>query len=72
MRAAVGADAEWDAYCRDGKLVVETANEADIHVYTVDAREACCTTVSGSTTIALPAGYYIVVNGDDSRKVAIK
>ncbi len=70
--AAVGADAEWDAYCRDGKLVVETANEADIHVYTVDAREACCTTVSGSTTIALPAGYYIVVNGDDSRKVAIK
>lgn len=70
--AAVGADAEWDAYCRDGKLVVETANEADIHVYTVDAREACCTTVSGSTTIALPAGYYIVVNGDGSRKVAIK
>lgn len=70
--SAINGTDDWDAYCRDGKLVVETSAEAEIHVYTIDAREAYSATVSGNAAISLPAGYYIVVNGDDSRKVAIR
>ncbi len=64
--------AKWDAYCRGGQLHIETAEAADINVYTIDAREVYNATVSGETVVNLPEGYYIVVNGNDSRKVAIK
>lgn len=70
--ATVDAAADWDAYCRAGKLVVETAAPQDVFVYTLDAREVYTATVSGATTISLPAGFYIVVCGDDNRKVAVK
>ncbi len=70
--AKVDAESNWDAYCRGGQLVIETAEATDINIYTIDAREVYNATVSGETVVALPIGYYIVVNGNDSRKVAIK
>lgn len=70
--ANVEGAAKWDAFCRSGQLYIETAEAADINIYTIDAREVYSATVSGETVVNLPAGYYIVVNGNDSRKVAIK
>lgn len=65
-------ESSWDAYCADGKLKIETAGPALISIYTTDARQAATVNVDKTTDIALPTGYYIVVNGNDSRKVIVK
>lgn len=66
----VGSD--WDAYVNDGLLRLQSNKTADITVYGIDGREAASLTFSGERSIALPTGCYIVVNGNDSRKVVIR
>lgn len=63
---------DWDAYCTAGQLHIETAVPSVIHVYSIDARQVYGENVAGSTSISLPTGYYIVVNGNDSRNVIVK
>ena len=63
---------EWDAYCAAGQLRVETSVPSTIYVYSIDARQVYGSTVAGSASIPLTAGYYIVVNGNDSRNVIVK
>ena len=70
--ATVDAAAKWDAYCLGGKLIIETAVPSQVSVYTLDAREAYSSTVSGTAAVSLPAGLYIVVLDNDSRKVVVK
>ena len=63
---------DWDAYCTAGQLHIETAVPSVIHIYSIDARQVYGENVAGSTSISLPTGYYIVVNGNDSRNVIVK
>lgn len=63
---------EWDAYCAAGQLRIETAKPSAITVYTIDAKQVYSGNVNGSESIPLTTGYYIVVNGNDSRNVIVK
>ena len=67
-----GEPDNWDAYSRDGNLVIETQSPATVWVYSIDAMLMHTSTVNGRATIALPAGFYIVVNGDDAHRVVVK
>ncbi len=63
----------WDAYCRQGKLIIETNKEELVTVYSADAVTMYQDeVVSGTTTVDLPQGMYIVVCGDNAKKVVIK
>ena len=62
----------WDAYCRDGRLIVETSAPATVYIYTTDARLTTVLDVTSESSLDLPEGYYIVVNGNDSRKVIVR
>lgn len=65
----------WDAYNLDGDLAVDVAaaEAIDVNVYSLDGiRRASLTAAPGITRIVLPAGLYIVVVGDDSRRVIIR
>ena len=62
----------WDAVCRNGHIEITTESAAEIFIYSIDARQVFGATVDGSASVALPDGYYIVVNGNDSRKVIVK
>ena len=64
----------WDAYCRDGHLVIENAGAGNnIRVYSLDGimRYDGC---PGATVVSLelPSGLYIVVCDDFSRRVVVK
>lgn len=64
----------WDAFCRNGNLVIENADIANvISVYSLDG----ITRYEGrpgaqSISLSLPAGLYIVVCNDFSRRVVVK
>ncbi len=65
----------WDAYGRDGKLVIECREGSErVSVYGVDGivwaadREFAC----GQHSLDLPAGLYIVVAGDFARRVVVR
>lgn len=62
----------WDAYCRGGELVVETASTSKVYVYGVDGIGYFTGDISGRQSIALPAGFYVVVVGDTSRRVLVR
>ncbi len=62
----------WDAYCLGGNLVIEPACTALFNVYSIDARAVYTGTIGESTTLTLPAGYYIIVSGDNAKRVVIK
>lgn len=67
-----GAPRAWDAYSLSGNLVIETGKEALFTIYTIDARSVYSNTIGDTTTIPLPAGYYIIVSGDDAKRVVIR
>lgn len=69
---AVSATAMWDAYCRGGQLVVETREVMPVSVYATDASLRYAATVDGEATVDLMPGVYVVVAGDDSRRVVVK
>ena len=65
----------WDAYNLDGDLAVDVAaaEAIDVNVYSLDGiRRASLAAAPGITRIELPVGLYIVVVGDDSRRVVIR
>ena len=65
----------WDAYCRNGRLILESDGTSDgfATVYSVDGTERYAAILSpGETTLDLPAGLYIVVVRDFSRRVLVK
>lgn len=65
--------ASWDAYCGKGKLVLEMGMRQPVKVYSANAVTMYQDTPGvGITTLPLPAGLYIVVCGDQSKKVIIK
>jgi hypothetical protein len=68
----VTTTSNWDAYICNGQVMVETQSPAEISIYTTDAKLVYNQTISANTSISLPQGIYIVVNGNDSRKVIVK
>lgn len=68
----VTTTSNWDAYICNGQVMVETQSPAEISIYTTDAKLVYNQTISTNTSISLPQGIYIVVNGNDSRKVIVK
>lgn len=65
----------WDAFSRQGVLIVENreTSGSEFFIYGIDgiARFEGILPV-GETELALPAGLYIVVNGDFARRVVVK
>lgn len=66
------ADKAWDAYCSAGKLVVETEADANIYIYNLEAETVFNGIICGTKKIDLAKGVYVVVNGENSRKVIVK
>lgn len=66
--------AEWDAYCINKALViVNHGNAATYHVYNLDGQTVGGAKLHGSQyTVSLPAGLYIVTDGENSRRVVVK
>ncbi len=65
--------AAWDAYCRAGSLVVETAEPMRVRIYGVDGIIWHDDLVPAGVTALHPApGLYIVSNGAQSRRVVVK
>jgi len=64
----------WDAYCRDGRLIIESRDsQRRISVYGVDGKTWVSTTVSsGELSVELPAGLYVVTDGDFARRVLVR
>lgn len=66
----------WDAYCRNGQLVMENSGERDdnfANVYGVDGTSRYASLLpAGETVLNLPAGLYIVVVRDFARRVVVK
>ena len=65
---------EWDAFCRGGKLVIESSTDArPVAVYGMDGLTWYSGKIAaGETEINLSAGLYIVVSGDRARRVLVK
>jgi len=55
-----------------GTLTIQTSEAGAFTVSAVDGREMAHLQITGSQTLALPAGLYIVWNGSTSRKVMVK
>ena len=65
----------WDAYCRNGSLIIESDGTcADrVEVYSVDGTEIYSAPISAGETALSPApGLYIVVVRDFARRVLVK
>ena len=64
----------WDAYCYNGALTLEVSEQPRIiTVYSIDGITCFNERVEpGVRTIMLPAGFYIVVSDDFSRRVLVK
>ena len=68
----VQATKEWDAFCRAGKLIIESNNEISVCIYNLEAKSVFAGSIKGEKSLKLDKGIYIVVNSDDSRKVVVK
>ncbi len=64
----------WDAYCLNRQLVIENSDSDNIFsVYSMDGREVFVGKImSGSLSLSLPAGLYVVNVCDFSRRVLVK
>lgn len=62
----------WDAFSRNGALVIETDSPLQAAVYGTDGVTYFHSTVTSRTAISLPAGLYIVVINDYARRVVVK
>lgn len=65
----------WDAYCRDGKLIVDCRDgAAPVSIYGVDGITWIVNEQlsPGEHSFDLPKGLYIVVSNDFSRRVLVK
>lgn len=63
----------WDAYCRDGQLVVELSADSKVAVYGVDGITYHSGLMkAGLNRLDLPCGLYIVAVADFTRRVLVK
>lgn len=63
----------WDAYCRDGRLVITVSSDSYAAVYGADGITYLSETLpAGETAVKLPRGLYIVSVGDFTRRVVVK
>lgn len=63
----------WDAFCRDGRLIIEASEAVEFRVYALDGTLLySATATAGETEINLPAGLVIVGVDDFARRVLIK
>lgn len=64
----------WDAFCRDGVLVIESGDEErEVAVYNMEGIEMFRSVVNaGETQLKLPKGLYVVVSNDFSRRVVVR
>lgn len=63
----------WDAFCRDGLLVITAASETTAAVYGVDGITYHNAPLpAGETTLTVPAGLYVISIGDFTRRVLVK
>lgn len=63
----------WDAFCRDGLLVLETRKTCHAAVYGMDGATYFSGAVNpGETVVPLPHGLYIVAVADFTRRVLVK
>ncbi len=61
----------WDAYCRDGQLVIE-GTAAEARVYSLDGILRYDGSVDGRAALSLTPGLYIVTVDNFSRRVMVK
>ena len=72
---AIIADPEtpdWDAYVQHGNIIIESHKAQRFEIYNLDAKLMQKMRTNGRTSISLPAGIYIVVSGNHSKKVIVK
>lgn len=63
----------WDAYSSNGELVIESAGNELITVYSMDAISVYRDTPqAGKTFVKLTPGVYVVVGGNEGKKVIVK
>lgn len=63
----------WDAFCRDGKLVIEADETVVATVYNIDGSTTFAGTINaGESTLTLTPGLYIVSVDDFARRVLVK
>ena len=64
---------QWMSYSTLGGLVVETSEAIDVEIYSMDAVKVYGSIVGqGKTIVSLEKGVYIVVAGDEAKKVIVK
>ena len=63
---------QWDAYSLDGKICIEPAKPSHACIYSLDGRQVWAKSISQPESVALDKGIYIVVIGNDSRKVVLR
>ncbi len=71
VHSARGA-ATWYAYPQAGGVAIESAEKCRFYIYNLDAREMASPRVKGIKSIVLPAGVYVVTDGQTSRKVIVR
>lgn len=62
----------WDAYSRDGRLVIEASTAVEISVCGLDGIVYYSGEADGEMSIDVPAALYIVTAGDFARRVLVK
>ena len=62
----------WTVWAVDGGLNISSQQKLKFEVYNLDARRVAKTKLQGSRTLSLPAGIYIVTDGQSSRKVIVR
>ena len=63
----------WEAYSLGGQLVIENHGEAErFIVYNLEGMILADRVISGSASISLTPGFYIVSNLRDIRRVVVK
>ncbi|MDO4319821.1 MAG: endonuclease [Bacteroidales bacterium] len=62
----------WDAYARDGRIVVETMQPASVSIYALDGTILYRAEIAGTAEIEVATGLYIVAVDDYARRVLVK
>jgi len=67
------SDIAWDAYAtNEGNIIIESSKPLRFEVYNLDAKLMNRCRINGRASLSLPAGIYVVVSGDHSKKVIVK
>lgn len=65
-------DINWDAVATARGIIITSSKAQDFEIYNLDAKLMNRCHVNSSTIITLPAGIYVVVSGNHSKKVIVK